>query len=340
MGASLCCGAGPRGVSWRCRSASSPQMRAMSARSSAPSRMASCGDRRAATSRSCAASSTLRRACCRPTLTCGRQTRHSRGARGRDGSATLPTDGDDAAEPQCARQVLDVGAVDRNAGRVVARHCERRGSARFTATANSRRVVNSPEAFRVDSAASAIGAAVLGPARRVSVASAGTPASPPGAPRAGRRGPRWRRRRLGRGFLPGRSHAAGVGRASARRLDGNESEPTIHRVMVRAADVACRFAPMVRDVRHFVQMFAVPRPAAEASQGRGPLVWKLVSLSMDERCDAPPGPRREKPNGRDRGRSRPDSSWAGKAQRLSRLGHFSGAAHVASPPPLAAGAQG
>jgi hypothetical protein len=45
------------------------------------------------------------------------------------------------------------------------------------------------------------------------------------------------------------------------------------------------FAPLVRDVQEFVRMFAVPRPAAEASQGKGPDARKLVSLSMDERYD-------------------------------------------------------
>ena len=41
-----------------------------------------------------------------------------------------------------------------------------------------------------------------------------------------------------------------------RRLDGNESEPTIHRVMVRVAGVA-GVAPLGRAVRDVEQMFAV-----------------------------------------------------------------------------------
>lgn len=44
---------------------------------------------------------------------------------------------------------------------------------------------------------------------------------------------------LDRGSRQDRSHAGGVGRASARRLDGNESEPTIDRVMVRLVRSRC-----------------------------------------------------------------------------------------------------
>lgn len=39
-------------------------------------------------------------------------------------------------------------------------------------------------------------------------------------------------------------------------------------------------------MRDFVRMFAVPRPAAEASLGKGQGGRKLVSLSMDERLNA------------------------------------------------------
>jgi len=42
----------------------------------------------------------------------------------------------------------------------------------------------------------------------------------------------------------------------------------------------------VRAVQDFVQMFAVPRPAAEASQGKGQ-GWAEVGVPlMDERCAA------------------------------------------------------
>jgi hypothetical protein len=80
---------------------------------------------------------------------------------------------------------------------------------------------------------------------------------------------------------------AGLSRANRVRLktiDGNESEPTIHRVMVWVAGVTA-VALLGRAVQDFVQMFAVPRAAAEASQGKGQGGRKLVSL-MDERCAA------------------------------------------------------
>lgn len=55
--------------------------------------------------------------------------------------------------------------------------------------------------------------------------------------------------------------------------------------MVWVAGVAA-VALLGRAVQDFVQIFAVPRPAAEASQGKGQGRRKLASLSMDERCDA------------------------------------------------------
>lgn len=55
--------------------------------------------------------------------------------------------------------------------------------------------------------------------------------------------------------------------------------------MVWVAGVAA-VALLGRAVQDFVQMFTVPRPATEASQGKGQGGRKLLSLSMDERCDA------------------------------------------------------
>jgi hypothetical protein len=134
---------------------------------------------------------------------------------------------------------------------------------------------------------------------------------------------------LGRGSRQGRSHAAGVGRASARRLDGNESEPTIHRVMVWVAGVAavallgravqtscscsrCRGLPLRRArgrdrvggrwcpsrwMNAVTRRFLTARPGASTRVPSPP----GLNATLHAGRERPPGPRRERPNGRNRG---------------------------------------
>jgi hypothetical protein len=117
-----------------------------------------------------------------------------------------------------------------------------------------------------------------------------------------------------------------MGRASARRLDGNESEATIHRVMVRVARRAGRRGVGQRRAE-LAAAIAVSWLAAEASQERDIGGRKLASLSLDECLDASIpynedglrapafGCRRARQRRRHAGRERPSGAALGEADR-------------------------